>query len=125
MHYVGVVFTREDSSVEDALAPFEEMEREDGTLDGEWDWWVEGGRWEGSQDDFESGDRIPYFFLTLDGEWNAKEEYIPEGYPDEGHGYGTPKRSYFRDIPNYDERYLGYLKSVPEGTVVTVVDIHR
>ncbi|MGN6128492.1 MAG: hypothetical protein ACTHON_18190 [Humibacter sp.] len=134
MHYIIHVFTEPGGDVEKAMEPFRERYDEDDNWTGEWDWWVTGGRWEG----YFNGENAapaaqvlamdtrfdsPYAYLTLDGRWLPKEEYVPGGFPDPTET--RPDRvSHFREIPGYVEGYRAYLTSVPEGTVVTTVDIH-
>lgn len=129
MHYIVHVFTKPEDSVADAMEPFRERYNDDNEWVGEWDWWVEGGRWEGYFGDrnhvtaleartiktrFES----PYTYLTLEGKWLPKEEYVPEGFEEEG------VTQHFRNVEGYEQGYKDYLASVPDDTVVTTVDIH-
>jgi hypothetical protein len=129
MHYIVHVFTEPQGSVKDALEPFRERYDDNGEWVGEWDWWVEGGRWEGY---FDGQNQVPaerartvktrftspYVYLTLDGKWRPKEEYVPEGFEEDG------RRQHFRDVEGFEQGYLDYLASVPDDTVVTTVDIH-
>jgi hypothetical protein len=139
MHYIVHVFTEPGGSVEDALEPFRERyesDAEDAEYVGEWDWWVTGGRWEGyfnGENSATAGDLAagvletrldsPYAYLTLDGRWLPKEEYVPEGFPNPSPEH--PDRvGYFREVEGYAEQYLKYVSAVPADTMVTTVDIH-
>ncbi|WP_143659429.1 hypothetical protein [Streptomyces sp. MP131-18] len=51
----------------------------------------------------------PFGFLTLQGEWVAREFWDDNGS---------------QKTADYEARYSQYLASVPDETVVTVVDIH-
>lgn len=129
MHYIVHVFTEPGGSVGDALEPFRERYDDNEESTGEWDWWAEGGRWEGY---FDGQNQVtarqaqtiktlftsPYVYLTLEGEWRPKEEYVPEGFEQDG------RKQHFRDVPNYEQGYKDYLASVRDDTVVTAVDIH-
>ncbi|MEW1547503.1 hypothetical protein [Streptomyces tsukubensis] len=128
MHYLIHVFTEPGGSVEEAMEPFKE--HDDGEeLTGEWDWWVEGGRWPGYFDGenrttagaasgIETAFKAPYAYLTLDGRWLPREEYLPKGF--QVHG----RTEYLREVDGYERGYLEYLASAPGNTVVTAVDIH-
>lgn len=138
MHYVVHVFTEPGGSVEDAMEPFRERYDDEGegepTWVGEWDWWVTGGRWEGY---FEGKDAVtadvalktetpfasPYAYLTLDGKWLPREQYIPEGFPDPS-PENPDRKGYFREVEGFTEQYKAYLAAVPADTMVTTVDIH-
>jgi hypothetical protein len=135
MHYVIHVFTELEGSVEDAMEPFRERyesDAEDAEWVGEWDWWVTGGRWGGyfdGKNELPAHEALvaktpfdsPYAYLTLDGRWLPKEQYVDGGFPDPKN---PDRKSYFREVEGFTEDYRAYLSSVPEGTVVTAVDIH-
>lgn len=120
MHYIVHVFTEPGGSVADALKPFQERDADDGTFVGEWDWWTEGGRWEGHFDGknqvtadqarvIETTPETPYVYLTLKGEWRPAELWDGQDW---------------NDVEGYEQGYKDYLASVPDVTVVTAVDIH-
>lgn len=133
MHYLIHVFTEPNGSVEDALEPFRERDGDDDNVVGEWDYWSEGGRWHGYFDGVNAvsaADALtvktpfaaPYAYVTLDGRWVAKEEYVPEGFSDPTDEFPEFK-SYFRPVEDYEDGYRAYVESVPQATVTTV-DIH-
>lgn len=116
---------------------------------GEWDWWVIGGRWNNyweikdalfsdefprnvntvhvgyalalrSDSKFDWMENGPYAYMTLDGELIKRQNYNPDG---EGYEENDPN-SVFPLNPEYD--YWGYLEEVEkQGDIaVTVVDYH-
>lgn len=141
MHYVVHVFDDGSKSLDERMAPHEEwyLQTEGGqhVSGGQWDYWEVGGRWDGYFDghrnEATAGEvldgtvtpryDVPYAFVDLTGEWHAKEAYLPSGFLDEEHGYGTPKRSYFLPVPGYAEKYRKFLELDRDVRVITV-DIH-
>lgn len=149
MHYIINVFVEPGKSLDAAMEPFrEEMEEGDESRawsnHSKWDYWVEGGRWDGYFNEVDNQTTagelasgkvkgffdVPYGFLTLpwsDGKevsrlWHEKEIYIPQGFladdePD-------LRLSHFLPAPNYETHYRRYVKSVPQDTFVHAVDIH-
>lgn len=141
MHYVVHVLDDGSKTLDKRMAPHEEWygetdKRQEVSV-GHWDWWVVGGRWEGYFggvfDHVTAGEILdgtaeprfdaPYAFIDLDGNWHAKEIYLPSGFLDEEHGRGTPKRSYFLPVPGYTELYRKFLE-MDRGVRVITVDIH-
>lgn len=165
MHYIVNVFVKPGDSLEEAMAPFNEEISRDEEYDEEgvgawhgqrhWDWWVEGGRWNGyfgeegnvtAAGKLASGEvkgrfDTPYAFVTLSRSenypnvsrlWHAKEIYIPVGFYEnqplnwgEKKGKDNWRLNHFLDAPNYKKHYNDYLKSVPEDTLVYAVDVHQ
>ena len=80
-HYSLAVFHYPDESVDSLLDPYYEG------ADSRWDWWVEGGRWEGllkvgdkrvnsarvKDIDFDSAPFVTFAVLTPDCEWEEQE----------------------------------------------------
>jgi hypothetical protein len=155
MHYIVNVFVKPGDSLEDAMAPFREdigVDDDAGAWHGQrqWDWWVEGGRWEGyfneSTNVTTAGELVsgevkgkfdtPFSFVTLskvDGYpnvsrlWHSKETHVPVGFYEESKRRdGSPSwgLSYFIDAPNYKKHFEDYLREVPADTLVYAVDVH-
>ena len=114
---------------------------------GHWDWWTIGGRWDNyweiegesapvkdtvntvsvgyalslkDQGKYEWMANGPYAYMTLDGDFVARQNYNKDG---EGYENDDPN-SVFPPNPDYD--YWGYLTSVEpiENVAITIVDYH-
>lgn len=143
MHYVIHVFDDGKKSLEERMAPHKEYhEKTESGQDisgGHWDFWSVGGRWEGyfggTRNEVTVGEILdqtasphfdsPFGFIDLLGNWHVKELYVPSGFLDDEHGYGTPRLSYFLPLPRYEEMYWEFLKSYDRSVKVITVDIHR
>lgn len=155
MHYIVNVFVKPGDSLEDAMAPFnEEIDKDDDAGawydQRHWDWWVEGGRWEGyfnestnvtTAGELVSGKvkgkfEVPFSFVTLSRDekhpdvsrsWFSKEIYVSPGFYQLQPVWGGEKEwglSYFMDAPNYEKHFNDYLQQVPGDTLVYAVDVH-
>lgn len=122
MHYIVNVFVKPGDSLEDAMAPFnEEIDKDDDAGawydQRHWDWWVEGGRWEGyfnestnvtTAGELVSGEvkgkfETPFSFVTLSQadkypnvsrRWHSKEIYVPVGFYEERERWdGSPSKA--------------------------------
>lgn len=113
---------------------------------GIWDWWVEGGRWEGYFDgknrispadwlkmDWEK-QKVPFGYIDHYGMYCAKEVYVPGGFPELWTGYLSQKQewkartSYFLPVPHFDQTFKLWVQEMsrehPKSQLV-IVDIHR
>lgn len=90
-----------------------------------WDWYEEGGRWSGeilhagsydtNQARIEDLTKIgtPFCFIDLDGEWHERGSM------------GWWGMSYDeKDDGTWETEFREYLKTLPEDTLVTVIDFH-
>lgn len=157
MHYSVVILVKKGKDLEEIMAPHREyydaVDPETGkhfTPDrsvGIWDWWVEGGRWEGY---FDGKNRIspadwlkldnekkktPYGYINEWGTYCPKEVYVPGGFPEVHTGpYFSEKRewmartSHFLDVPHYEQTFKLWIQEManewPKSQLV-IVDIHR
>jgi hypothetical protein len=159
VHYIVNVFVAPGDSLEAALKPFNEeipIEDENGAWYGQrhWDWWVEGGRWEGYFDGenvttaaklapgkVKGSFEVPYAFVTLPSMekypnvsrmWHARKIYLPVGfYENRPYGWGDNAGkdywtlNHFFEVPHYEKHFNDYLRKVPEDTLVYAVDVHQ
>ena len=91
----------------------------------EWDWWVIGGRW--SNDLLHQGEFLenqaalkecevvdtPFCFIDLDGNWHKSANM---GW------WGMTSDEKEEDV--WENEFREYLNSIPEDTVLTVIDFH-
>ena len=94
--------------------------------DSKWDWWVIGGRWscemlktkegEETNQDIKGNLSVietPLCFIDLNGEWIERGEM---GW------FGTISNE--MDINKWEDVFKSYLDSVPDDTLLTVIDFH-
>lgn len=89
-----------------------------------WDWFEEGGRWHGylktNSGETDSSDKksiisieTPFCFIDLDGEWH---EQASMGW------WGLTSND--KDSGEWEKTFREYYESLPEDTIVTVIDFH-
>lgn len=91
----------------------------------EWDWWVIGGRWSNDllhQGEYQENQAplkecevvdTPFCFIDLDGNWHKRANMGWWGMTSDD-----------KEEDTWENEFREYLNSVPEDTVLTVIDFH-